>query len=62
MGQIKLIDSSKFVDRVLGKVGTLERDAIERQIKEEKESYMMRECRKKESCEFHIITPNVVVL
>ena len=43
MGQMKLIDSSEFVDRVLGKVGTPERDAIERQIKEEKESYMMGE-------------------
>lgn len=47
MGQMKLIDSSEFVDRVLGKVGTPERDAIERQIKEEKESYMMGESLKK---------------
>ena len=44
---MKLIDSSEFVDRVLGKVGTPERDAIERQIKEEKESYMMGESLKK---------------
>lgn len=44
---MKLIDSSEFVDRVLGKVGTHERDAIERQIKEEKESYMMGESLKK---------------
>lgn len=124
MGQMRLIDSSEFVDRVLGKVGTPERDAIELQIKEEKEinmlhsynsvldkqikfydehiysllqnyegsilvisedckvdafsnyeeayifgvenyglgNFLMRECRKKESCESHIITPNVVVL
>lgn len=124
MGQMRLIDSSEFVDRVLGKVGTPERDAIELQIKEEKETnmlhsynsvldkqikfydehidsllqdyegsilvisedckvdafsnyeeaytfgvenyglgnFLMRECRKKESCESHIITPNVVVL
>lgn len=33
MGQMRLIDSSEFVDRVLGKVGTPERDAIELQIK-----------------------------
>ena len=37
MGQMRLIDSSEFVDRVLGKVGTPERDAIDLQIKEEKE-------------------------
>lgn len=35
------------MDGVLGKVGTPERDAIERQIKEEKESYMMGESLKK---------------
>lgn len=34
---MRLIDSSEFVDRVLGKVGTPERDAIERRIKEEKD-------------------------
>lgn len=44
---MKLIDSSEFVDRVLGKVGTPERDAMEMQIKEEKESYMMGESLKK---------------
>lgn len=47
MGQMKLIDSSEFVDRVLGKVGTPERDAMEMQIKEERESYMMGESLKK---------------
>lgn len=41
MGQMRLIDSSEFVDRVLGKVGTPERDAIELQIKEEKEINML---------------------
>lgn len=44
---MKLIDSSEFVDRVLGMVGTPERDAMEMQIKEEKESYMMGESLKK---------------
>lgn len=44
---MKLIDSSEFVDRVLGKVGTPERDAMEMQIKEERESYMMGESLKK---------------
>lgn len=47
MGQMKLIDSSEFVDRVWGKVGTPERDAMEMQIKEERESYMMGESLKK---------------
>lgn len=43
MGQMKLIDSSEFVDRVLGKMGTPKRDAMERRLKRELEAYKNRQ-------------------
>lgn len=44
---MKLISSDKLTEEVFGKIGTPKRDAMERRLKEDVESYMMGESLKK---------------